>query len=80
MALTPESLTLQQMQPLARSSHSVAVVAPPSEETLMDFSTSVVLPNSGLEVRIHCGMSDIGDATGSEWTDAVLIRSTYRSG
>lgn len=44
MALTPESLTEQQMQPLARSSHSVAVLEP--EETVSGFSRSVVLPNS----------------------------------
>lgn len=33
------------MQPLARLSHSVAVLEP--EETVRDFSMSVVLPNSG---------------------------------
>jgi hypothetical protein len=44
-ALTPESLTEQQMQPFARLSHSVAVVEP--EETVRGFSRSVVLPNSG---------------------------------
>jgi hypothetical protein len=33
------------MQPLARLSHSVAVLEP--EETVRGFSRSVVLPNSG---------------------------------
>jgi hypothetical protein len=38
------------MQPLARLSHSVAVLSP--DETVRDFSMSVVLPNSvvGYEV------------------------------
>jgi hypothetical protein len=38
------------MQPLARLSHSVAVLEP--EETVRGFSRSVVLPNSGSEVRL----------------------------
>ena len=48
MALTPESLTEQQRQPLARSSHSVPVVAVSPEEMEMGLlSREVVLPNSG---------------------------------
>lgn len=50
MALTPTSLTLQQMQPFARSSHSVLVVL--DCETVRLRSMSVVLPNSGSCVRI----------------------------
>jgi hypothetical protein len=38
------------MQPFARLSHSVAVVEP--EETVRGFSRSVVLPNSGIGVRL----------------------------
>jgi hypothetical protein len=52
--LTPESLTEQQMQPLARLSHSVAVLEP--EETVSGFSRSVVLPNSGRGVRLMMGV------------------------
>jgi hypothetical protein len=60
-ALTPLSLTEQQMQPLARLSHSVAVLEP--EETVRGFSRSVVLPNSGrrdVGVRLDWVRSDDG--------------------
>jgi len=59
MALTPESLTEQQMQPLARSSHSSACWS--SWETVRDFSMSVLLPNSVMEVGERSfGCSDGG--------------------
>ena len=51
MALTPESLTEQQMQPFARSSHSVDEVL--FWLTVKDFSMSVVLPNSS-EIVLGC--------------------------
>lgn len=50
MALTPESLTEQQMQPLPTSSHSVAVVVPVEMEIGLG-SRSVVGPNSAGSVN-----------------------------
>jgi hypothetical protein len=44
MALTPESLTEQQMQPFARETHSETEVL--SWETVICFSMSVESPNS----------------------------------
>lgn len=68
MAATPASFTLQQMQPFARSSHSVLVVL--SWETVRERSMSVVLPNSGglLVVFAEMGLEGIclgesGDGT-----------------
>lgn len=44
------------MQPLARLSHSVAVLEP--EETVRGSSRSVVLPNSGCECQLEVFLVD----------------------
>lgn len=62
MALTPESLTEQHMQPLARSSHSVAEFEP--SLTVRDFLLSSgmldVLPNSTMDVSKASEMRGLG--------------------
>jgi hypothetical protein len=56
MAATPESLTEQQMQPLAREIHSSTCW--PSLLTVRDFSMSAESPNSGgkIVVRMDGGL------------------------